>query len=260
MKKAIILSTLALISTTVFANSIDEGLSTCRFSSKSAAIDFARALDGSSKASYRLSQDDRDQVEACSTAMTMAISEGVSYEELSMQLVTDRNHIQNGRELRIDLYGKDRFKVEKNKLIGTKSSVEAKINMLINTYGEINHIQQNLPEEIDDNQMGMEVISKNEVRLTHKISKLDTVVKAKIKKSILGKIKSISISSSELENALRPTLEAKGMLFAKGFEMNTKDVSFSMDYEISGMECEIDKLSEELECLSSFKFELAAKF
>lgn len=260
MKNILVASAITLLSAQAFAAlSVNDGLSSCRFSSKEAASNYARALNGSTSAAASLSKADLSQVEACSTAMTEALAKGVSYAELANNLNTKFNHLQNGMEVTIELRGTDYYLADGSEFTGTKSTMEGDFDMVISVDGSRNEISQGIPTATEVNNMRLQVLSKNKVRITDAQSGIDAEVDAVVKKTILGKVKHISVSSQELERALAPLLEKEGLSLAKGFKMSTEEGSFTMDYEVSAMECELNE-SKALACDSSFTFQLTTQF
>ncbi|MEH0862577.1 hypothetical protein [Halobacteriovorax sp. DPLXC-1] len=165
----------------------------------------------------------------------------------------------NGIQASVELNGVDTYKVEKNVLQGDRSSINGQVDMLIVVEGQSQEVSQVVPVQVDSNNMRIEVVSKDEVRLIDDESGINTIVKADVKKSLFGRVKSVYVSSEELEAALKPVLDAQGLDLAKGFHMKTDEGSFSMDYKVSAMECnEVEK--NELECRSSFVFNMSVQF
>ncbi|EPZ49800.1 hypothetical protein M902_0982 [Bacteriovorax sp. BAL6_X] len=260
MNKFIIATAITLLSTQVFASlSVNDGLSSCRFSKSEAAINYARALEGSTKAAALLKRGDLAQVESCSTAMTEALAKGVSYNELAKTVNTNFNHLENGMEITVELRGKDFYEVKGDNLTGTKSTIEGDFDMVISVEGSRNEITQGIPAREFLNKMKLNIVSKKAVQIIFEEYDVDTVVPAIVKKSLFGKIKQISIKAEDLERAIAPVLSAQGLDLAEDFKLNTEKGSFTMDYSVSAMDCGVNQL-DEFECRSSFIFQLSAQF
>ncbi|MFG1486446.1 hypothetical protein [Halobacteriovorax sp. DA5] len=260
MNKFIIATAITLLSTQAFASlSVNDGLSSCRFSNSEAAVNYARALEGSTKAAALLKRGDLAQVESCSTAMTEALAKGVSYNELAKTVNTSFNHLENGMEITIELRGKDFYEVKGDALTGTKSTIEGDFDMVISVEGSRNEISQGVPTKQILNKMKLNVVSKKAVQIIFEEHEIDIVVPAVVKKTLFGKLKQISISAENLERAIAPALTAQGLDLADGFNLNTEKGSFTMDYSVSAMDCGVNQL-DEFECGSSFIFQLSAQF
>lgn len=252
------ITVLALLSVSSFA-SVNDGLSSCRFSSKIAAQDYARAIDGSSRAAARLNPADLAQVEACSSAVAVALKNGFSYTDISNQVNTKGNFFRNGIQATVELRSIEAYNAKGKLLTGSSSKVEGDFDMVISIEGERNEISQGIPTELGENSMKIEVLDKNHIRLTDEESGLDAKVKAIIKKSLFGKIKQVSVHAQDLEAALRPILDEKGITLAKGLNMKTEEGSFAMDYEVSAMDCAYFQ-DDIFECKSSFIFKMSVQF
>lgn len=260
MRKISIIALLALLNLSASASlSNIEGLSSCRFSSKYEARNFAKALDGSVVAAARISTADLAQVDSCSTAMTMALKEGYKYEDIINNVDTSKKLFDNGIEATILLKGIDEYVVNGTTYTGTTSIIDGDFDMMVSVNGKRNEISQGIPTDVGSNSFIIKVLSDKKVNISSKENDLDANVNAIITKDEKGEIKSFSVLSKDLEAFLKPVLDEQGISLAKGLNMNTQDLSFAMDYEVSAMDCGKD-LKGVFKCSSAFIFKMSVEF
>ncbi len=153
--------------------------------------------------------------------------------------------------LSINLEGQDVYSIDGDHLRGTQSIIGGQMNIAGRFYGESINVNQGIPVQKVENQTKMVILDKNKVRLIEPTHNINTLMRAKVKKSMFGNLKSISVKSEEYLAVMKPVFEQQGLDILSNFQISDESARLETKIEMSDIECVAD--NGELECDSQVK-------
>lgn len=155
-------------------------------------------------------------------------------------LLTFSSFAKNKIELSIQLKGQDVYAMNGSKLKGDHSLIAGQFVVQGRADGQSINLRQGIPTTKVPNGTEMEVVDKKTVRLIEAAHGIDANMRAKVKKSLSGKLKKISIDSEEYLAAMKPVLEESGLQLLRSLQIQADDAKLETRVDISDIECEAD--------------------
>ena len=143
-------------------------------------------------------------------------------------------------------HGEDTF-------IRTQSVISGKFSITVNDEGETQTIKQEIPPKgIFDQNFSIEIIDSNRLRIVDKNEDIDQVITAKIKKTIFGNLKKLSISKETLKAVYAESRERHGLGLLSSFGLQTDELLFSTEFDFTDLDCFYEKSEQSLFCEQSY--------
>lgn len=139
-----------------------------------------------------------------------------------------------------------------NIFIRTQSVVSGKFSITVSDDGETQTVGQEIPPQgVFDQNFSLEIIDSNRLRIVDKDENIDQVIAAKIKKTMFGNLKTLSISKETLKAVYAESLEREGLTLLSSFGLQTDELTLSTGFDFTDMDCVYDKDAKNLLCEQS---------
>lgn len=152
-------------------------------------------------------------------------------------------------DLNVDLKSQENYQLQSNKFVKIYDVATGNVSMKI-TVDDTEVVNATEPVNARENVTGevsIEVLDNNYVRLIDNAltegrrNNINQVVKAEIKRSITGKIKSIKIGKDDYLAVYKEVLERVGLSKLSQLNIQDENASISTSIDVSGLTCEVDK-------------------
>jgi hypothetical protein len=132
-------------------------------------------------------------------------------------------------------------KLDNNRFGKISAQVKGDMTLTITINGNTRTATQDLSESNGSSDLLIEVTGKNIVRLIDSKAGIDQEVQADINKSLLGRVKTISIDSKTMEALYSDSLKKSGLEELQGIRFIGNSGAISSKITTSAMECESEK-------------------
>lgn len=146
-------------------------------------------------------------------------------------------------EVILDLSGVDSYAVAGNILKGTNSIIDGEMIIRGRLDGQSFNVRQGIRKKKVPNQVDLTILNKNTILLVDTLNGIKAEMRAKVKKSLTGKLKGLKISSKEYLATMEPVLERTGLSVLQDFQISDDTMSLETDLQISDINC---KVSDEI--------------
>ncbi|GAB4016028.1 MAG: hypothetical protein Fur0010_15530 [Bdellovibrio sp.] len=154
-----------------------------------------------------------------------------------------------GVDLNVDLKSQENYQLQSNKFVKIYDVAAGNVSVKI-TVDDTEVVNATEPVSERENATGevsIEVLDNNYVRLIDNAltegrrNNINQIVKAEIKKSFTGKIKSIKISQDDYLAVYKEVLERVGMSKLSQLNIQDENARISTSIDVSGLSCEVEK-------------------
>ena len=153
--------------------------------------------------------------------------------------------------MELNLDGTDYYDVKGDVLTGSESLIKGSFTIYGTLEGQNLNVGQAIPATQAPNTTQMIIKDKNTVQIIDADNGISGDVRAKVKKSVFGSIKSIDINSDSYLALMRPVLEQSGFDFLSQLNIANDELSVSSNITVSNTECEKD--GDDMACDSNVK-------
>lgn len=157
--------------------------------------------------------------------------------------------------MKLNLKGDDLYNISGDTLNGVGSLIKGSFSVRGNLNGQNIDVAQAIPVSKMPNDTQMIIKDKNTVEVIDATEEINGDVRAKVKKSIFGKLKSIQIDSDSYLALMRPALEASGFSFLSQLNISADEGSISSHIEVSDIDCEAD--GNQVSCSSDIEIKIS---
>lgn len=153
-------------------------------------------------------------------------------------LLTFSSFGSNNITLELKIIGQDYYSIDGNNLTGSYSNIQGHFNVSGVIDGQQLNVGQAIPATKVPSQTTIKVLDRKAVQITDAQHGISGIAKAKVRKSLGGKVKSLFISSDEYLTVMGPILEQSGMDLLTQMQIQADDAVLKTSMDISDIDCE----------------------
>ncbi len=133
--------------------------------------------------------------------------------------------------------------------IRTQSVISGNFSISVTEDGDTQTVGQDIPPTgVFEPTFSLELIDNGRLRIVDKDENIDQVIAAKIKKTMFGTLKTVSISKETLKAVYAESLQREGLTLLSSFGLQTDELTLSTGFDFTDMECAYDKDAKSLLC------------